>query len=284
MSNLIKSTQYVPVEMLKQLDLSKHYPHPADQDSVDSQPYSYAAELNRLKNEEAEETRRVMLNDAKEFAERQIREASEEAERILAEAKEQIELWWQERREQDEHLVEAVKAEGFNQGYEEGKEHALSSLEAEINGMMEEARSVLEQAYQAKEQIIQEAEPFLVDLSTSIAEKVIEKQLSLEPDYMMDLIRRSLARKRDQGILTLCVAPSQFNFIQSAREELSLAIDSQAELQILPDSTVKDRGCVIRSSFGSIDARIDTQLTEIKKELMRISLQGDERGQQHEEA
>lgn len=284
LSNLIKSTQYVPVEMLKHLDLSKHYPAAEDQDTGDQQPYSYAAEQNRIKNEEAEETRRVMLNDAKEFAERQIRDASEEAERILADAREQIELWWQERREQDEHLIEAVKSEGFNQGYEEGKEEALRSLETEINGMMEEARTVLEQAYSAKEQIIQEAEPFLVDLSTSIAEKVIEQQLSVGPDYTIDLIKRSLARKRDQGVLTLCVAPSQFSFIQGAREELSLAIDSQAELQILPDSTVKDRGCVIRSSFGSIDARIDTQLTEIKKELMRISLQGDERGEQHEEA
>ncbi|MNG37780.1 flagellar assembly protein H [compost metagenome] len=55
-----------------------------------------------------------------------------------------------------------------------------------------------------------------------------------------------------------------------------MAVDSQAELQILPDSTVKDHGCVIRSSFGSIDARIDTQLAEIKKELIRIALDTDE--------
>ncbi|MNU63061.1 flagellar assembly protein H [compost metagenome] len=284
LSNLIKSTQYVPVEMLKQLDLSKHYPSTEDQESGDQQPYSYAAEQNRLKNEEAEETRRQMLSDAKEFAERQVRDASEEAERILAEAREQIEMWWQERREQDEHLIEAVKSEGFNQGYEEGKEEALRTLQIEINEMMQEATAVLEQAYQAKDQIIQEAEPFLVDLSTSIAEKVIDRQLSLEPEYTLDLIKRNLARKRDQSILTLCVAPSEFSFVQGAREELSLVIDSQAELQILPDSTVKDRGCVIRSSFGSIDARIDTQLTEIKKELMRISLQGEERGQHYEEA
>lgn len=50
----------------------------------------------------------------------------------------------------------------------------------------------------------------------------------------------------------------------------------KAELQILPDSTVKDMGCVIRSSFGSIDARIDTQLAEIKKSLVRIALDAEE--------
>lgn len=52
----------------------------------------------------------------------------------------------------------------------------------------------------------------------------------------------------------------------------------------MPDSTVKDRGCVIRSSFGSVDARIDTQLAEIKKELVRIALDVEERRNQDEEA
>lgn len=217
-----------------------------------------------------------MLSDAKEFAERQIREASEQAENMLAEAKLQIEAWWQEQREQDEHLIEALKSEGFNQGYEEGKQQAEQSLKATIEQMMSEASAVLEQAYLEKERIIQEAEPFVVELSCSIAEKVIDKQLGLEPDYVLDLVKRSLSRKREQGVITLCVSPAQFAFVQAAREELSLVIDSQAELQILPDATVQDRGCVIRSSFGSVDARIDTQLAEIKKELLRISLDNED--------
>ena len=148
--------------------------------------------------------------------------------------------------------------------------------------MMNEAQECLREAYLAKDQIIQEAEPFLVELACGIAEKVIDKQLTIEPDHIIELIRQSLSRKREQGFITLCVAPDQFAFVQAAREELSLSIDSQAELQILPDSTVKDKGCVIRSSFGSVDARIDTQLAEIKKELVRIALEDEERKNQHE--
>ncbi|MBP2001120.1 flagellar assembly protein FliH [Paenibacillus shirakamiensis] len=285
MSNLIKSTQYVPVDMLKELDLSKHYSPPVEHESpLTAPPQSYDAEVNRVRNEQFEEARRVMLHDAKDFAERQVREASEKAERLLIEANQQIAAWWQERREQDEHLIEAVKAEAFHEGFEEGKASALDSLEFQIQEMMEEGRQVLQQAYQAKEQIIQEAEPFLVELSASIAEKVIDTQLKLEPEFALELIRKSLSRKKEQGVLTLCVAPSQFSFIQGAREELSLVIDSQAELQILPDSTVKDRGCVIRSAFGSIDARVDTQLIEIKKELLRMSLHPEEQGTDHDEA
>ncbi|WP_410769258.1 FliH/SctL family protein [Fontibacillus sp. BL9] len=278
MSNLIKVSQYVPVDILKQLNLAKTYETYEEPRSDDEFPEEVRDESRSLQDAAAEEARQQMLSDAKEFAESQVRAASEQAEQLLAEAREQIEAWWNERREQDEHLVEAVKSEAFNEGYEEGKQQAEQALQAKIEEMMAEASSVLEQAYLEKERIIQEAEPFLVDLSCAIAEKVIDKQLDLEPDYTVELIKQSLSRKREQGVLTLCVAPSQFAFVQAAREELSLVIDSQAELQILPDPSVQDRGCVIRSSFGSVDARIDTQLTEIKKELLRISRQTEERG------
>lgn len=274
LSNLIKLSQYVPVEVLKKLDLAHQYSNPSE---PVQEEYVAEPEQNQIQMDaEAERLKEEMLNDAKEFAERQIREASEEAERMLSEAKQQIEQWWNEQREQDEHLTEAVKVEGYDQGYREGRAQAEQELAIQIEEMMSEARGVLEEAYRAKEQIIQESEPFLVDLSCAIAEKVIDKQLTIAPDLAIDMIKKNLARKREQGRITLCVSPSDFSFVQAAREELEIVIDSQAELQILPDATVKDKGCVIRSAYGSVDARIDTQLAEIKKELIRVALDHEE--------
>ena len=269
LSNLIKATQYVPVDQFKHLDLAKS--HYVSSDGTENVIVDHQEMVTRKRIEEAEETRKEILEDAKEFAERQIYEASEEAQRILEAAQQQIEAWWQERREQDEQLMEAAKAEGFYQGYEEGKSQADADLKEQVDRMMNEAEDVLTRAQHNKEQIIQDAEPFVVALSCEIASKIIDKQLTLEPDYALDLVKRSLSRKKEQGTLTLCVAPSQYSFIQAAKEELALVIDSQAELLIIPDSSVKDMGCVIRSAYGSVDARIDTQLTEIKKELIRIS-------------
>jgi flagellar assembly protein FliH len=85
-----------------------------------------------------------------------------------------------------------------------------------------------------------------------------------------------LARRREKGVVTLCVSPKQFAYIQDARDELLLSIDSQAELQILPDATIDDHGCVVRTAFGSIDAKIDTQLKEIKAALRQLALTSEE--------
>lgn len=270
MSNLIKSSQYVPKEDFVKLNLHRHYASKQEIDGHEDEPRLPLADQQTvvLKDE--------MIRDAKEFAEFQIRESAEQAERMLAEAQQQIDLWWQEKREQDEHLVEAVKSQGFREGYEEGRAQAEAELAVQIREAAEEVQALIEEAVRTKEEIIQEAEPFLVSLSSAIAEKIIDRKLEQDEALTISLIRQTLSRKREQGTITLCVAPSQFSLINSAREELAMSIDSQAELQILPDSTVKDRGCVIRSNFGSVDARIDTQLTEIKRELLRMAL--------HEEA
>ena len=283
LSNLIKHSQYVSVEALKELDLAKHYNFLEEEPSLEEVTPEIQEAVIKV-DEETQRLKAEMLQDAQEFAERQVRESSLAAEQMLSDATENIDHWWNERREQDEHLIEALKSEGYEQGYNEGRIKAEEELQIRIEEMMAEAQKILDQAYLVKDQIIQEAEPFLVELSTAIAEKVIDKQLTIESEYMIDLIRKNLSRKREQGIIILCVAPTQFAFVQAAREELSLAIDSQAELKILPDATVKDHGCVIRSSFGSVDARIDTQLAEIKKELIRIALDNEDRRNQDEGA
>ncbi|ULO09703.1 flagellar assembly protein FliH [Paenibacillus sp. 19GGS1-52] len=282
MSKLIKHSQYVPVDVLKRLEQARH--HAGLVEEPITEEYTGEVHYQDPAREAAELARKQMLKDAQEFAEGQVRNASQEAENIVESARSEAEEWWRQRREQDEHLIEAVKSEGYQLGYQEGVSQAEQEMKEKIAGMMEEARTVLYEAYKARDVIIQEAEPFLVELSCDIAEKIVDRQLTVEPQFTMELIRKNLARKREQGMISLCVAPAQFAFVNAAREELTLAVDSQAELQILPDATVKDRGCVIRSSFGSIDARIDTQLAEIKKELVRIALDTEEHGNGEDDA
>lgn len=273
MSNVIKSSLYISLDDMKRVEVAPivtALPKKVADDAEDPMRRALAdAEYLAAKEQ--------LMRDAEAFAEEHIRQAAEEAERLREQARAEIEDWWQMRRLDDEHLLEQTKEQGFQQGYDDGLVQAEAAVQAQYNDMLTEAKAILEQSFQSKELIIQEAEPFLLELSCAIAEKIIHKQLLLEPDWIVQQVKQVLSRRRDQGVITLCVSPSQFTFIQNAREELVLAIDSQAELQILPDASVKDEGCVIRSSFGSIDARIDTQLTEIKKELYQLAIRNEER-------
>ncbi|MFE5319603.1 FliH/SctL family protein [Paenibacillus sp. NPDC056579] len=271
MSNVIKFTQYVSLDDKKVVEVASKYV--LDENGSESSS-GYSEEAQQEINE-VNELKMQILQDAQTFAEEQLRVAMDEVSAIREQAQTDIDQWWTEQRQHDAELQADLREEGYKQGYEQGIQEAEEQLRRQYNDMLQEASQILNQAYVLKQQIIQEAEPFLIQMSCAIAEKIVSRQLTVEPEWIIDLIETVLARRREKGIITLCVAPAHFSYIQDAREELLLHIDSQAELQIIPDPSVHDHGCVVRSSFGSIDARIDTQLKEIKTALQHLAVRNE---------
>lgn len=270
MSRVIKPQFYISLDDRKEINVAPYpLPHSAQHETpvqpVSDEEEAELRELLRMKDR--------ILQDAENVAEEQIRQALEEAAELRAAAQQEIDRWWDERRSQDREAEEEARQSGFQQGFQTGQEQAEVKVLEQYDQLLADARTVLEQAYDLKRQIIQESEPFLVELATAIAGKIIQQELSSNPQWVIGMTKGVLARKREKGTVTLCVSPKQFAYIRDARDELKLSVDSQAELEILPDATIEDYGCVVRTAFGSIDARVDTQLKEIKLALQQLSME-----------
>lgn len=274
MSKIIKPHYYASLDEIKQIEV-------ADISELRAKLHPSSIHHGPTE-EEKEELQRLLdmkdriLQDAETVAEEQIRSAMEEVAAIREREQAEIDEWWHSRRELDQQVEEEARRSGYEAGFQEGVAQAEEHVTQQYESMLAEAKAVLEQAYEMKSQIIKESEPFLIELSTAIAEKIIQRELSANPEWIIGMTRSVLARKREKGIITLCVSPDQFAYIRDARDELLLAVDSQAELRIVPDSTVGRHGCVVRTDFGSVDARVDTQLKEIKLALQQLSMEPEE--------
>ncbi len=275
MSNLIKSSYYVPLESIKQIEAPalKFTPlqHPAGDDAQDGSSQALDPELAAIELQKEQ-----MLQEAKQEAELIVKSAQEVAQRQQEEARAEISSWWEEERAKDLERQEEARQSGYEQGYSEGQQAGEQHIREQYESLIKEGRSVLEQAHEAARHTLAGSEPFLIALSCKIAERIIGRQLELSQDWTQGIIQEALKRSIDKGTITLCVSPGQYAYVQSVRDELSNMIDAQAELQILPDTSVKDHGCVVKTSFGSIDARVDTQLTEIKDALLDLCRRGEQ--------
>ncbi len=270
LSNLIKSSNYVPVDDKKKIEAMLVAVEPA----IDEQP----GDANEAQDErlvEAEQLSRQMLDDAQQAAQDIVRQAKEQASVLAEQAKQEAQAWWDEQRSRDEQASADAAQAGREQGYVVGKTEAERDVKQQYESMLEEARQVLEQAHALARQTVSEAEPFLLELSCSIAAKIVGRSIELEQDWIVDMVAAALRRCNDKSTIALCVAPAHFAYIQSVRQELENHIDAQAELRIYPDASVGDGGCVIKTSFGTIDARVDTQLLEIKQALLDLVKRGD---------
>jgi len=275
LSNLIKSSHVVSLDDLKRLELIQKFV-PVQQNISRSDA---DGEGNPEMDVETQSLKERILADAELAAEQIVRQAQAEIEEMKAAAREEIEVWWQSRREEDEAIRQESGRQGYEEGFRSGSAAAEEQLRQQYEGQLKEAQEIVGQAYAAKEAVIAEGETFLVELSCSIAEKIIQKKLAKAPEMSMKLFEKALARRRELGVITLCVAPGQFAYVSAAKEELALALDPQAELQIVPDASIKEGGCIVRSSFGSIDARVDTQLSAIREQLLQVAAHRAEGGE-----
>ncbi|WP_309121398.1 flagellar assembly protein FliH [Paenibacillus sp.] len=270
---MIKSNRYISLEEIRKLEAFIYQPPAPEAESESFDPeQAYASERRKQSEAVAEQ----LIEDAKTAAEELLQGASDEANRLMNEANSQIERWWDERRMEDLRVVEESRQSGYETGYREGLRQAEDETAEKYESLLREARQLVEEAHHVKERVISEAEPFLVELATAVAKKIIGEHLAVDTEWTKAQVKRTLERRREKGLITLCVAPSQFAKMQDARAELLLAVDSEADLTIVPDATVDEGGCVVRTSFGSIDARIDTQLSELKAALMEVASESDE--------
>jgi len=276
LSNLYKSSQVITLEELKRLEVERRLQASLRRGAQDG---GTGPDGGGILPPDVEAERDRLFRDAERLAAQILEEAREEAERLKAAAQAEIEAWWQSRREEDAARTEEARRAGHEEGYREGLRLAEEEVRRQWEERLAQARELVEQAYQAKERIIGEAERFLVDLACGIAGKIVGKQLADSPELALKLITEALARRKEQGAITLCVAPDQFAFVHASRDELASVIDSQAELQIVPDPAVKNGGCIVRSSFGSIDARVDTQLAAIREALLQVAAADEEAGE-----
>jgi len=209
-----------------------------------------------------------MFDEANAKASEILQAAEAHAHKVKAEAEQSIQQWWNENQAKLESMSTEAMQQGYEEGYTEGRQEAEERARNDYKEMLEEARTLLDEAYQQKEKIISEAEPFLLELSTVIASQIIKQELDASPEKFVGLIQEHIMRFKEKDYITVCVHPADFEFIQSQRSHLVSIVNGETEIKIVPDHSVTKKGCIIRTAYGSVDARIDTQIEEIKRVIL----------------
>lgn len=248
---------------------------------IEKKLISHSYDVSSVQSEKEQAIESAPNHDDTIKAKQIIEEAQEKADQILLQTKDQIEEWkrneqskidewWNKKREEDAIIVKEVKANAFKDGYETGEKQAEEDLHNQYQEKFEEVKQILEEAFHIKEQMIQESETMMIELSTEIAEKIIMKEIELDQSITKTMAKEILKKTKESEKIAINVSPDYFSYLKNAREELLMELNGQVELSIYPDPSIDSGGCMIKTSYGTLDAKVDTQLEEIKKVLFDI--------------
>ena len=159
--------------------------------------------------------------------------------------------------------ADSIREASAKEGYEAGILQAREDIEA-----LREAISVF---MNAKQEVFEYIAPDILEISIDIAQKIIKKEITQDPQMILDKITEILKTlSKEETKINLKVNPSQVSILKQSIPDILSDAGLDARIIIVPDETVTEGGCVVTTANGVIDATIESQISIIKEALKEI--------------
>jgi len=191
-----------------------------------------------------------ILNDARTAAADILESARREAQKVLADA--------------DDRAAEIERA-AYDKGYEEGVSAGRAAGEQQAAEMIQQVTAIVDRATELHDKILREAEAEMVALCLEIARKVIHAELRTNPDVVKSVLEDAVEKINGSPRVTIKVNPAQLETVRAHWASAFGPSYREKEWTIEGDGSVEPGGCVLDTKYGSIDARIGTQFSELQK-------------------
>ncbi|NLX92215.1 MAG: hypothetical protein GXZ07_11665 [Firmicutes bacterium] len=195
--------------------------------------------------EEIEEERKAILQQAR-------REGEEQRRRILSEAQEEA-----------VKLAEQARQEGYAKGYREGKT-AAEKIKAE-------ADELLEQAHQQREKILADAEPQILQIAVSLAEKLLNYELEVNENLIIGIVSRCLEALPGGREVIVRVNPRDEIVCRENADMLRRLLKKGAVLEIRGDAEVQPGCCKVDSEESEITFDLARELQILTGKLLELA-------------
>lgn len=178
---------------------------------------------------------------------------------LLLETQQHVEMMLNQARMQ----MSAWQEEAHQAGREAAYAETRQALEAELAESLTAARHLAEAAAEAYEQFWRDNQAEVSRLAVAIAEKIIGKELTLNPKTITDIVANTLRAANIRGACLIRVNPKDYEIIEPYWNAIPSLQPPGHTWDLTPDPRVNQGGCLIEVGGGTIDAQLETQLEQV---------------------
>ena len=158
-----------------------------------------------------------------------------------------------------------IEKQVYAQGFLKGEKAGMASERKKVEPFLNNFYQALLELERVKSEICVNAEKETIDLALAIAKKIVGHEVSMNKDFVLGVVKDALKKSVDNDKITVRINPSDLQFIKDARIQFSDYVDNIEKIAFEEDKTILNGGCVIETSLGEIDARIDKQFQAVEE-------------------
>jgi len=164
-------------------------------------------------------------------------------------------------------LKATAKQEGYEEGYNEGKENFLLYSESFF-----EYFNALKAS---KHEDLKLKREFIISLSLSIAEHIISKQIQKDSFLFETLFMEAIEKITEKDVVAFTINPEDKKLFDTLQETFKEKFKEIQRLEIRMDEAIMRGGCTIDTNLGFIDATVNSKLEIIKQAIDTFHEQED---------
>lgn len=213
----------------------------------------------------------LLVEQAKKQAESLVAAARVEREKLISNAAEQG---------RKEGYAKGF-AEGVAAGQKQGSEAGLKEQRAKLDELQASWKGALDAFVAERENLLLDARTSLVQLSLSIAERVVKRKIDTDPGVAAAQISDAMTLVLGPNRLCVSINPLDIPAIELALPQLRARLGDGSHIELRPDESISLGGCRVvvnpvradadhatASAGTEIDAQIELQLARITDALM----------------
>ncbi|EEV19681.1 flagellar assembly protein FliH [Treponema vincentii ATCC 35580] len=170
-----------------------------------------------------------------------------------------------------EQTEAATQKKAFTEGFDAGREAGFKEGKVEVTRLIERLHTMIERTMDKREEILAETEQQIVDLVLLMTRKIVKVISENQRNVVTSNIIHALRKVKGRADVIIRVNLADVGLTSEHTKDFLAAAENIKNITVVEDLSVDAGGCIIETDFGSVDARISSQLHELEQRILEIS-------------
>lgn len=148
-----------------------------------------------------------------------------------------------------------------NTAFEAGRKAALDASTQELQTHYERLSEAIQELATCRQRYLRETEREVVQLSLEIARRIIRRELTIDPEAILGLLRAGLESVSLREVLEVRVHTAHAEMVRVALQRMG----APAAISVVGDPHLEPGAVCVETHRGGFDASAETQIEEIQR-------------------
>ena len=154
-----------------------------------------------------------------------------------------------------------------NEARVSGIRETEQKLAAPLNAALENVEKFMDELTRFRRELFQESENDILEMITTVAKKVVLKELSIDPSLLKEVVQKAISVVERERNVVIAVSPQDCEFYQKAKPDFLAKFQGIQELRIEVDRQLPSGQVFVRTQTLELDVRVDAMVDQLMQKV-----------------